>query len=472
MTLPVRRRGAGAAALALTVGALLAAVGTAAPAGASTRSGPAFVSAATEGDVAQVDVNLPAALPNLPQKIGLALISARGTALHDAINGRSDSSDSLARLAGGTLVEGSAAPLSMLDRSVSASMSSPSASDTVLSLPHNPIADGAAGSLRALVSPASISNDSAADLARVDVLKLSDILGSLGNPGAQISSALNSAVNRVTPATQNVITAAVDNLDHVVSQTAGTSEGSQVSSTVDTLTSRLKQLRDQLPALLDTALNSPVVSLDALDATQAIDRTDTVTAQAHAKLLGLDVLGGLVTVKGFVSDAVASANGVAGGATASYNPVIAAASVGNGLLGVTLDPAGLGLTGGGLPPNVQATVNQILATVQTALNGVLDTLGLKITPMPGSRSASPDGTSATATGGSMLISLTPPGTSAPLVAVRLGGTTAKVNAATEKVVVAARPPALPHTGANLPLTGGVGVVLLGTAALIRRRLAS
>lgn len=473
MSISVRRRGAAATALALAGGTLLAAIATAGPAGASTLSGPAFFSAATEGDVVQVNVNLPAALPNLPQKIGLALISAKGNALHDAINGKADVSQSFARLAGGTLVEGKSAPLAMLDRSVSADLASPSASDELLSLPQNPIANGAAGTLKALVTKATVSNDSAANLTKVNVLKLSDILGSLGNVGAQINSALTDAINQVTPVTQNVIDTAVNNLNNVVSQTAGTSEATQVSSTVNSLTSTLQQLQQQLPSLLNTALDSPVVSLDALDANQAIDRSQAVTAQAHAKLLGLDILGGLVTVKGFVSDATATAGGVAGSAKSSYNPVIADASVGNGLLGVKLDAAGLGLTGSGLPADVQNQVNQILSTVQSALNDLLSTLGLKITPVAGSSTAAADGKSAAATGGSMLISLTPPSMTEPLVAVRLGGTTAKVNAAqATQTVVANRPPALPHTGANLPLAGGAGVVLLASAAFIRRRMTS
>ena len=218
-----------------------------------------------------------------------------------------------------------------------------------------------------------------------------------------------------------------------------------------------------------------------MDAAQTISRVgDAVQSEAHAELLGLDVLGGLVTVDGFVSDAVAKANGKAGGASGTYNPVIAKASVGKGLLGVQLDASGLGLTGSGLPADVQGQVNTVLGQVQSALNTVLNTIGVHITPVAGTSTATPDGKSATATGGSMLISLTPPqlpgvadGTT-PLAQINLGAPTAAVNAAQQapRTPVEKRPPTLAYTGANLPLAGAAGLGLLVLAGLLRRRFTS
>jgi LPXTG-motif cell wall-anchored protein len=477
MTGSIRRRGVAASALALASGTMLASIGFAGPAMADTaQATPAgFMSGATAGDVIQVALNLPQAIPGLnTNKLALGLISAKGTALHDTINGAKDSATAFAGLASGTLVEGPNAPLAALDRSVTATLTNKSAKDALGALPANPLISGTLGGLTALVNSA-VNNLSTANLAHADIAKLSDILP------ASVLDPLNQVADQVVPQAQNVIDQVIQNLQPVL----GPVVQNDPTGTAAGVESALENLKSELSGLVQNIESTSLVSLDTLDANQAIDQVNRgVQSQAHVKLVGLNVLGGLVHVDGFVSDAKAFADGVAGDGAADVNPTIAHATIGKSILDVALDPNGLGLSIGGLPSSVVQQVNQGLQQVQAALNNVLANIGLTVTPTEGTTSVSPDGKSAKATGGALTITLAPPtsaGTSlnsaaaapasAPLLQVRLGGTTAEANAA-QAPVVQVRPAALPHTGANLPLTAGVGALLLGAAAMVRRRITS
>ena len=472
MTQSVRRRGVAASALALASGTLLASVGVAGPAAAATPATapkPAgFMSAATAGDVVQIALNLPQQIPGLDtNQLALGLISAKGSALHDSIKGAADKASAFAGLASGTLVEGPNAPLAPLHRSVSASLTNKSAKDALGSLPDNPLVSGTAGQLLAQVSDA-VSNLSSANLTHADIAKLSDLLP------ADLLTPLNSAYDQAAKQTQDVIQQVLDQLQPVlgpVTQNDPTGTAAQVEQA-------LTNLKAQLSSMLTDIENTSLVSLDALDAGQSIDKVaQGVQSQAHVKLVGLNLLGGLVHVDGFASDAKAFADGIAGHGTAAFNPTIAHATLGKSILDVKLDANGLGLSVAGLPSSVVEQVNAGLKQVQDALNSVLANIGLSVTPAAGHSEISKDGKYAQAVGGALTIALSPPtsagapAAAAPLLQVRLGGTTAEARAE-QAPVIQARPAALPHTGANLPLTAGGGIALLAAAAMIRRRMAS
>ncbi len=471
MTRSFRRRGLAASALAVASATTLAGVGLAAPAGAATDAAPGFYSAATQGDVVQIALNLPTDVPGLgTNAVALGLISAHGTALHDALKGTvKNTSEGFAGLASGTLVEGDNAPLGMLHRTIKVDLAKRTAKDALGELPANPLGSGGAGELSGAVTGV-VDNATSAQLANASLAKLADILP------ADILSPLNDGYSQVATQTQDAINQVIDGLQPVlqpVAQNDPTGTAAQVEQA-------LRNLNAQIPGLLAQIENGALVKLDLLDAKQTIAQVrDGESSAAHVKLVGLDILGGLVHVDGFASDATAFANGKDGGADATYNPVIADATIGKSVLGVTLDAKGLGLTVGGLPSSVVQQVDAGLAQVSDAINSLLSQIGVSIEPAAGHKEVSADGKYAKATGGALTITLSPPisgvGTSTnaaaaakPLLQVKLGGTTAEARAEMTPVVMA-RPAALPHTGANLPLIAGGGLGLMLAAGLVRRR---
>jgi hypothetical protein len=455
---PGRRRATAAAAVAVAAGTMLA---TAVPAGAAGSAGPAFYSGATGGDVVQVAIHLPTALPGLPNPLAIGLISAAGNAVHDSVD-HHYASTAFAGLASGSLVQGSNAPLAALGlgRSLQASLADPAPADSALAaIPANPLANGALGLLHALVHPVDESNLSSANLAHVNVAKLAELL-----PSSALTQLNNTFTQTVEPAVNNAVNQVLGTLNSLA--------GQDPTGTVSSIASTVQQIKNELPSVLTNLENTSLVSLDALDANQSIQRVaDGAESQAHVKLIGVDILGGLVKVDGFTSDAEAFANGVAGDARASYNPVVARAEIGNGVLGATLGANGLNLTVPGLPNSVSQQVNAALKQLQAALNSLLANLGVSVHPAAGSSYAAPDGTYATATGSALTITvadvLSPK--SAPLVQVKLGGTTASTRAKQLQVASYTPPKHLAFTGANLPLTGGIAVALLASAAVLRRR---
>ncbi|HVA60647.1 MAG TPA: LPXTG cell wall anchor domain-containing protein [Mycobacteriales bacterium] len=486
----LRRRGAAAAALTVASGTLLATVAVAAPAGAATNVAPAFYSGATQGNVLGVTLNLPTALPGLPNPAALGLISATGTAVHNTLSAAvTNTASSFAGLASGSLVQ--SGPLGMLNRSASATTSGArDATSSLGTIPSNVLVSGSLGSLAAHVLSALPSSVSTANLANLSAGRLRDILGS------SLVNQITSVYNSIESNAQSTVSSAVSTIDSVLGPLASqdpTGAAALLESQVNSLPSQLDCSKNTA-CLLNTLLDNNLLSFDALDAHQGIVQVaDGVQSTAHAGLLGVNVLGGLVSVNGFTSDATAFADGRPGHATAAVNPVVATAKVGK--LQITLGNGAtgtiLGINVGGLTGQTVTQINSALTTVVNTLNSVLNTLGVSVSATKGTTSVNPDGSSATATGGVLTIDVSAPSlptggaattaganssSAAPLVQIQLGGASAAARArqavlVPNKVITPATT-ALPHTGANLPLTAGIGMVLLGAAALVRRRLMS
>src|SRR6476469_5944780 len=112
MAVSLRRRSTGVLALAMAGGLSLAA---AAPAGAAANSAPAYYDGATSANVLSVALNLPVALPSVPQHLAVNLIGVTGNAVHNTLStvAKATSSESTATLASGSLVDALPAQLGL-----------------------------------------------------------------------------------------------------------------------------------------------------------------------------------------------------------------------------------------------------------------------------------------------------------------------------------------------------------------------
>jgi LPXTG-motif cell wall-anchored protein len=227
--------------------------------------------------------------------------------------------------------------------------------------------------------------------------------------------------------------------------------------------------------------NTSVLKVQTLTAGQNIAPAGSAAkATADTVLANLDLLSGLVTVKGFESHAMALASGKSGGAAATFSghkPIVA---VGTPVLTAALDQNGLNISDvTGLPSSVSDQVNGALAQLQSILNTVLGTLGVNLKYVPGhvDKVDTVGGKYAAATGPEYDVTVAnPQDPSTAIAVVGLGhGTTASVSAAQATRHLQVKNPQqgkLPHTGANLPLIAGGGLAFLLGAAYLRRRVSA
>lgn len=468
MARSTRRRAVTLTAFALASGTTLATIGAAAPAGAETATAPAYYQGVTSGNVLGLALHLPSQLPqlpNLPNPLAVDLIGVTGNVTHNTLGtGPAEASKSVASLADGSLVKGPLAPLG-LDKVVEATLANPApAAFTQIPVHADPIATLDVGALTAAVTKSTAANTSHAVLTDGSVAKLGQLLSTTG------LNAVTDQLNKVdlTGQLQNTLKQLTDALQPITSQDP-TGVAADLQSTVQGVVSKV----DSIVANLQ---NTAVITVDTLDATQAIGPVgDKAQSTAGVNLTKLNVLNGLLTVDGFVSKATALANGKPGGASASFEGKTPIVAVGTPLLTATLDDTGLSLSNvAGLPQTVTDQVNAALHELQAQLNTLLNTLGVSMKFVPGHvDKVAPDGSFAAATGPEYDIAVTNILTGEPVLDAALGhNTTASIAASQQKptkVVTQPRPPALPHTGGNLPLLGGVGLALLIGAAVLRRR---
>jgi hypothetical protein len=474
----VRRHGVAVTALVLVSGTSLAAF-AAAPAGATKSHSPAYYNGVTSANVLGVAVNLPSALPALPgipKNLALNLISVNGNAVHNVTGqGAKTASTAVSTLASGSLV--SALPDVLgLGHSVTARLGMKPQTFTRARINLSPVVDVNAGQLTA--SALGKANTARAVLADGSVLQLGQLLNlSVPSAGTSLLSTLQGQVNGVTSTVTDQLNSVLDTVGKALNQQDLTNQAKQ---TLQTLQATLQSVQDKVNAILANVGNTAVLKVNTLDATQSIAPTaGAAQSTAGVNLANLNLLNGLLTVKGFVSQATAVANGRTGGAHATWaghSPIVA---IGTPVLTATLDENGLSISGvTGLPQSIQDQVNSALKTLQGALNSLLGTLGVHLNFVPGHvDKVAANGTYAAATGPEYDIVVDSPlKGDAPLAEVGLGhGTMASISAAQATKHVHLNNPqagALPHTGANLPLIGGAGLALFVGAAVLRRRLAA
>src|SRR3954452_17103815 len=476
MATSMRRRGVAVTAFALASGTSLAAFGTAAPAGASSTHAPAYYQGVTSANVLSVALHLPSALPALPtipKDLAINLVGVTGNATHNTLGtGAPTASTAVSAVASGSLVKALPAQLG-LGKVLTAHLGQ-NLADKGLHVPAAPLVDLTVAPLRSTALPTTNSSHSLLTTGKVPELgQLLDL--KQAGAATTLINQLQSQVDQITPAVNDQLNSALSTVQSVLNQTPA---GSTTAQTLNQVQATLEQIQSTVKNILANVGSTAVLSLDTLDATQSIGAAaGAAQSVAGVNLAKLDVLNGLLTVKGFVSQATAVANGKAGGAHASFSGHAPIVAVGTPVLTATLDEAGLNLSDvDGLPADVADQVNAALAQVQAALNTLLGTLGVHLNDVPGHvDKVDSAGRYAAATGPEydIVVDSPVPGDGA-LAEIGLGhGTTASVSSQQGTKAINLPNPqqgALPHTGANLPLIGGGALLLMVAAATLRRRM--
>lgn len=472
------RRGAAVTALALASGTTLA-LATAAPAGASKNAAPAYYQGVTSANVLGVALHLPSALPalpGLPKDLAINLIGVNGNAVHNTIGrGAQTSSTAISNLANGSLVDALPAQLG-LKKTIKATLGMRPQSSVAQHIA-DPLGllDVNVGALTA--NAQQTLNKSTSVLTDGTVGQLGQLLDLKAATGATntLLSTLQGQVNQVSNTVSNQVSNVLATVGQALNQ-PGLSDAA--TQTLSSLQSTLQGVQDKINSILANVGNTALVTVKALDASQSIaPAANAAQSLASVNLTDLNVLNGLLTVKGFVSQATATANGKPGGAHATFSGHAPIVQVGTPLLTATLDETGLNLSNvSGLPQSVTDQVNSALQTLQNALNTLLGTLGVHLNYVPGHiNRVDSAGRYAAATGPEydIVVDSPVPGDGA-LAEIGLGhGTTASVSAQQATKVVQLPNPqqgALPHTGANLPLIGGGALLLMVLAGVLRRRM--
>jgi LPXTG-motif cell wall-anchored protein len=479
MATTVRRRSTAVFALAMASGVTLAA---SIPAGAATSHAPAYYQGVTSANVLGVALHLPAALPalpNIPKDLAVNLIGVSGNAVHNTLAGTdANASTAVSSLASGSLIDALPSQLGLKKTVVATLDGNPSdglKDSTARAISASPLIDVTVGGQTARAQ--KLLNSSQSTLTDGKILDLGTLL--------QIPAAGTTLLNTVQGAlssadVQGKVDSAVNNVESALNgvlANAPTPQAQQLANQVEATVSDLQaKINTLLSDIQNKVAGTAVVKVNLLDATQSIAPAGTAAQSTSAvHLANLDILDGVLTVKGFESGATAIANGKPGGASASFvgHKPIVSLGVSNLLTG-TLDETGLNLQG---VPALGDQVNAALQTLTSTLNGLLNTLGVHLAFVPGHvDKVDANGKFAQATGPEYDVVVTNPVDKTALVEVGLGhGTTASVSAAqaTKHVQLAnpqSGPGKLPHTGANLPIIGGGGLALLIGAAYLRRRV--
>lgn len=471
-------------ALAVATGTLV--VSGVGPASAATTTTTERIFDATgAASVLRIELNLPAAVPGLlPQNIvqdialtdGAVRTGSKPLALGNAFIGRNGNVALLQQLLGG------GASSSMDNRS--ASYASPAGA-----LPENPL--GLVGGILTAVSEVGDPNVDglvSSSTSRIASLELGGA-GALDSILAPVQAALQQALGAtagavaptadggsplapVTTTVTDVLNTALDALDEVTSDaTAPVTDAvkaavAQITAEINAL---LADLTSQVSALSAT---DSLLDIGLIETAQTVTRTgETVTSTATNKLVGIDLLGGLINVGGIESTAIASLGDGVTSADASATILEAALS---DLVSIELTDRLETLLGGQvgalLPTDVLDQVNSALAQVTDLLG---QTLGLQ-TPLQATTSKSATADEATAQVNPAALVLDPlRNAAAPLLRIGFVPASASVKAQSiASTVVTAAPTAtatsLPRTGGSIPLALA-GTALLGVALVARRR---
>jgi LPXTG-motif cell wall-anchored protein len=472
-----RRRGLALGAFALASTTTLATVVAASPAAAATHNTPAYYAGQAQGNALGLNIDLPVKLPLLPNPLSLNLIHLQGKSVHDPLHLAGNTSaiaTSTASLITGTLVDTLEKTLNInLNRTVSVALNTVSHAETsLLDIPAKPLADLSIGDLVANLVKSTDATDSAAKTIAANIGTGNDLLGA--QTVSQIQNLLNST--NLTTTLQNTVNQVLSTLQNVTQNTP------VVGDAVTTVTNTVNAVLAKVTNLINHLGTTPLVSLVVHDTSQHVAPfANGVQSNSSMGLVDVNVLGGLLSISGFHSQAMAFANGKPGEArtsTSATKPLIKINAA--DALCAQLDTNGISLCnvdGLGLPASITSQVNGLLKTLSGVINQITSKIlsGVPlISETAGTTHVSQDGKTATAIAPSYNISV------GHLLTVTLGNGVSASAAALQnkpsKVVVFNNPEntprALPNTGSNYALMGVLAMSLLGIAAVVRRRLMS
>ena len=462
-------------ALALATGTLVAV--SAAPASAAPAVDRVF-DAASSGAVLRIEVNLPAGVPGvLPQKV------VQDVVLADAV---ARTGDSATALGNAFLGSGGTVPVlqGLLDGKAQASPAKTTDSYALVELPENPLGL-TGGALRAASEVASnlnadgtlaSSSSSVASLTLPAAGALDAVLAPLQDSleaalGATTRSATGdsgtSPVAPVTTTVEDVLGTVLDTLDEVTSD-ASAPVSDATRAAVEQLTAEINNLLADLNLQVSLlGANDALLDIGLIETTQSITKAaGTTTSSVQNELAGISLLGGLVSVEGITSSAVASL-GANGASSADAKASLLKANIAD-LINVELtDQLELllgGAVGSALPADVLGAVNDAVAQV----NGLLaSTLGLSINQATSEKSSSADSAAAKVNAASLV--LNPLQAAEPLLAIGFVPAEATVKAQSIAATPVAAPVSLPRTGGESALAALALSLIAGSLVLRRRR---
>lgn len=487
-------------ALALATGTLVAA--GASTAGAAT---PITTTYTTQGggSVIHLEVNLPVAVPGLPQQLVQDIVMT-GTTTRSGQDPAAIANAFLGQASNNIPVVSD-----LLNMNSTAEYGKPSSGNQNFAEKLSGL--GISGELLALQSLTSNPNvagatatghSAIADL-RIDGAQNLNLQALLDALAGQLSGLLSTvklpvsatSVDGTVANTTTTVTGLLTNLSNQVADLAdSTTSGASAPLTqvqrdaLDKVAGLLNALPGAITGQLKaTAADTSLLHVGLIQSTQNVTRqANSVTSATNNVLTDISVLGGLVTVEGLKSEASATL----GDSVSAASPKTTTKS---SLLHVNAaDVLDVDITGdlqavlasGVLPAEVTSAVNGVLAQVTSLVNGLLGAhleFG-KVTE----NVETADRAAATVSAATLTIDPQNPITGArllpmdgPLVRIDFVPATAEVvkgqaTAPPTVVVPPAQPGATPdqalaRTGVELPLTGAVAATLLGLAAVARRR---
>ncbi|MBV9485016.1 MAG: hypothetical protein JO246_03070, partial [Frankiaceae bacterium] len=280
----------------------------------------------------------------------------------------------------------------------------------------------------------------------------------------------------------NAVGTVQDTIDQILSTLQGiTGKTPVVGQTVKSLKKTVNTILGKVDNLVAHLGTTPLVQISVHDTDQSVTPFGSgVRSTSSLGLVDVDVLGGLLKINGFHSQATAFANGRPGGArtvSTASKPLVSVNAA--DALCAQLSSNGISLCNVdnlGLPAAVTKQLNSLLKQLSTELNQItaqiLDGVPL-VTETAGSQHAAANGQSATAVAPAYNISV------GKLLTVTLGAGVSASAAAIQKahknhVVILHNPENTPHslpfTGLNLGELAVIALSLLVVAAVLRRRL--
>lgn len=349
---------------------------------------------ATSGTgVVQLQLNLPTALPTVPNPAVLTLIGTEAQAFHDKVT--SDVATASSFLAGGKLVtEGTlASVLAPLNRTVTATLASPGEHlASALDVPSNPLGlDLNVGSQKAAVDALSRLTSSGGSLTSAQLGSLRSL--GLGDELDTALSALNAAIAQVVSQT-GALTTALGTLPSlpavsIPNPLAGIIPG--VPATISTpalsgatLADTVAGLPAQVQAILAKLLDGAVLKIGAVQTGQSIvPGLTSLVSSGSTNALDLSLFGGLVSVTATKASATATSALTKGAAKSDASATLLAVNVSTGLTDlVSLVASDKGITAGLLDGTLLGSaLDNALVPVVTAANTALDTVLSQLTAL-------------------------------------------------------------------------------------------